>query len=52
MAMVMYLFTCGFVCDNSNVYSTCSIHTDSKGITYSNAYTPTAMHTHQNMVLG
>ena len=21
MAMVMYLFTCGFVCDNSNVYS-------------------------------
>ena len=25
MAMVMYLFTCGFVCDNSNVYSTCNI---------------------------
>ena len=39
MAMVMYLFTCGFVCDNSNVYSTCSIHTDSKCIIYSNAYT-------------
>ena len=39
MAMAMYLFTCGFVCDNSNVYSTCNIHTDSKCITYSNAYT-------------
>ena len=39
MAMSMYLFTCGFVCDNSNVYSTCNIHTDSKCITYSNAYT-------------
>ena len=38
MAMVMYLFTCGFVCDNSNVYSTCNIHTDSKCITYNNAY--------------
>ena len=38
MAMVMYWFTCGFVCDNSNVYSTCNIHTDSKCITYSNAY--------------
>ena len=35
MAMVMYLFTCGFVCDNSNVYSTCNIHTDSKCITCS-----------------
>ena len=33
MAMVTYLFTCGFVCANSNVYSTCSIHTDSKCIT-------------------
>ena len=30
MAMVMYLFTCGFVCDNSNVYSTCNNHTDSE----------------------
>ena len=39
MAMVMYLFTCGFVCDNSNVYSTCNIHTDSKCITYNHAYT-------------
>ena len=39
MAMVMYLFTCGFVCDNSNVYSTCNIHTDSKCITCSNAFT-------------
>ena len=39
MAMVMYLFTCGFVFDNSNVYSTCNIHTDSKCITYNNAYT-------------
>ena len=39
MAMVMYLFTCGFVCDNSNVYSTCNIHTDSKCITYNNAFT-------------
>ena len=38
MAMVMYLFTCGFVCDNSNVHSTCNIHTDSKCITYNNAY--------------
>ena len=37
--MVMYLVTCGFVCDNSNVYSTCNIHTDSKGITYNNAFT-------------
>ena len=39
MAMVMYLFTCGFVCDNSNVYSTCNIHTDSKCKTYNNAFT-------------
>ena len=39
MAMVMYLFTCGFVCANSNVYSTCNIHTDSKCITYNNAFT-------------
>ena len=39
MVMVMYLFTCGFVCDNSNVYSTCNIHTDSKCIIYNNAYT-------------
>ncbi len=39
MAMVMYLVTCGFVCDNSNVYSTCNIHTDSKCITYNNAFT-------------
>ena len=39
MAMVMYLFTCGFVCDNSNVYSTCNMHTDSKCITNNNAYT-------------
>ena len=39
MAMVMHLFTCGFVCDNSNVYSTCNIHTDSKCITYNNAFT-------------
>ena len=39
MVMVTYLFTCGFVCDNSNVYSTCNIHTDSKCITYNNAYT-------------
>ena len=39
MAMVMYLFTCGFVCDNSNVYSTCNIHTDSKCVTHNNAYT-------------
>ena len=39
MAMVMYLFTCGFVCDNSNVYSTCNIHTDSKCITYNNSFT-------------
>ena len=30
---------CGFVCDNSNVYSTCNIHTDSKCITYNDAYT-------------
>ena len=37
--MVTYLFTCGFVCANSNVYSTCNIHTDSKCITYNNAYT-------------
>ena len=37
MAVVMYLFI--VVCDNSNVYSTCNIHTDSKCITYSNAYT-------------
>ena len=39
MAMVMYLFTCGFVCDSSNAYSTCNVHTDSKCITYNNAYT-------------
>ena len=39
MAMVMYLFTCGFVFDNSNVYSTCNIHIDSKCITHNNAYT-------------
>ena len=39
MAVVMYLFTCGFVCANSNVYSTRNIHTDSKCITYNNAYT-------------
>ena len=39
MAMVMYLSTCGFVCDNSNVYRTCNIHTDSKCITYNNAFT-------------
>ena len=39
MAMVMYLFTRGFVCDNSNVYSTINVHTDSKCITYNNAYT-------------
>ena len=39
MVMVTYLFTCGFVCDNSNVYSTCNLHTDSKCITYNNAYT-------------
>ena len=39
MAMVMYLFTCGFVCANSNVYSTCNIHTDSKCKTYNNAFT-------------
>ena len=39
MAMVMYLFTCGFVSDNSDVYSTCNIHRDSKCITYNNAYT-------------
>ena len=39
MAMVMYLFTCGCVCDNSNVYSTCNIHTYSKCITYNNAHT-------------
>ena len=39
MAMVMYLFTCGFVCDYSNVYSTCNSHVDSKCITYNNAYT-------------
>ena len=39
MAMVMYFFTCGFVCDNSNMYSTCNIHTDSKCITYNNTYT-------------
>ena len=37
--MVMYLVTCGFVCDNGNVYSTCNIHTDSKRITYNNEYT-------------
>ena len=37
MAVVMYLFI--VVCDNSNVYSTCNIHTDSKCITCSNAYT-------------
>ena len=39
MAMVMYLFTRGFVCDNSNVYSTINVHTDSKCITYNNVYT-------------
>ena len=39
MAMVMCLFTCGFVCDNINVYSTCNIHTDSNCITYNNAFT-------------
>ena len=39
MAMVMYLFTCGFVFDNSNVFSTCNIHTDSKCVTYNNAFT-------------
>jgi len=39
VAMVMYLFTCGFVCENSNVYSTRNIHTDSKCITYNNAFT-------------
>ena len=39
MEMVMYLFTCGFVCDNSNVYSTCNIHTVSKCVTYNNAFT-------------
>jgi len=38
MAMVMYLFTCGFVCDNSNVYSTCNTHTHSKCMTHNNAY--------------
>ena len=27
------------MCDNSNVYSTCNIHTDSKCIIYSNEYT-------------
>ena len=39
MAIVMYLVTCGFVCDNSNVYSTCNIHTYSKCITHNNTYT-------------
>ena len=39
MVMMMYLFPCGFVCDNSNVYSTCNIHTDLKCTTYNNAYT-------------
>ena len=38
MTMVMYLFTCGFLCDNSNVYSTCNIHTHSKCMTHNNAY--------------
>ena len=39
MVMVRFLFPCGFVCGNSNVYSTCNIHTDSKCTTYSNADT-------------
>ena len=39
MAMAMYLFTCGFVCDNSNVYSTCNTHTNSKYMTHNNEYT-------------
>ena len=37
MAVVMYLFICEFVCDNSNVYCICNIHLDSKWITYNNA---------------
>ena len=38
------------VCDNSNVYSSCNIHTDSKCITYGNAYTSkhdTAINVHE-----
>ena len=36
----MYLCTCGFMCDNSNVYNICNIQTNSECTTpYSNAYT-------------
>ena len=51
MAMVMYLFTCGFVCDNSNLYSICNAHTHSKCMTHKNAYIPkhdTGIHVHES----
>ena len=52
MVLVMYLFTCGFMCANTNVYSICNIPQNSKcTTTYNNAYTSkldTGIHVHES----